>query len=145
MPQHRLGAVKLASLSCSSVLISGKAASAVANRQKIIKHNTDPFDLIDWQKNIEAPALQRGIASERGDPVCKVRIVIARHWDRDLIEEIADEFGRIVPTGVFEIDKHEVVRFGQEHIVEAEVGGRNAAVLRGQLGIERQATGSALG
>src|SRR5881296_3150133 len=125
----------------------GKIASCLVGADELIEHNAAPFNLI---RGKQKPGANRERITRATRPrylLSEVVPMLHGHWQFRLAEKIADQFGGIVPTGVFEIEEAKLAVIGQQGIVKPEVRWGKASRIGGErlVHCQTQLAGQPLG
>src|ERR1700739_1194239 len=105
----------------------GERTTRGADRQKIVRHDADPFDTVEVEQD-PASGQCDGIQSQPLRQPCNEPVkVCRRNGNLRLAKKIRHELGRIVASGVFKVEKYQAVIAGKR-IVKSEIGWRQAAL-----------------
>ena len=90
----------------------------------MVQDDADPLDPVEVDQQPPPLAMPRGEAQAANDPLGRRSAERGRNRHLGLADEIADQLGRIVPSGILEIDEGDpAVR--HQGVVEAEIRGRD--------------------
>src|SRR6266545_4150870 len=115
--QHQTCLVQLPNLAL--ILFRGRSrelSPTAGGGQKVIQNDAAPFQLVNWKQQPRTGNVPSRTRHAGGDRAGEAIELGRRSGERGLAEEIANQFGRIVPTRILEIDKAQMSILGNDRV-----------------------------